>query len=357
MDDAQRAYAIYGPDLDCAKGHATRQQPPHMPYRSDIRIPRFILQYHSEIIIFMDFFFANAEPYLHSISEGYKFRTGEVTKNRSKATMLEGATKILNMYRSRGVKVIEIRGDGEFSCIQEDVPCRVSTAAPNTHVPEIERSIRTVKEGARTSQSALSFKRRPRLLNRGNIYSQIIGLNDFPADDGVSDTLLPATLITGRPARSYEEIMRVGYGEYVHGYVKTKNDMTPRAVGAIALYPANNGQGGWYFLSLKSGKRIICNQWDNAVICQEVIDRVHALADNEECDIQYETDNSMLFEWRPGQGAITFSEKEPEIIDEKGAAPIVPEMAEFHDDETNEFDTANDPDMIDVSPEEKLNEI
>ena len=131
------------------------------------------------------------------------------------------------------------------------MPCRVSTAAPNTHVPEIERSIRTVKAGARTSQSSLPFKQRPRLLNRGNIYSQIISLNDFPAENGVLDTLSPATLITGRPARSYEEIMRVGYGEYVHGYVETKNDMTPRAVGEIALYPANNGQGGWYFLSLK----------------------------------------------------------------------------------------------------------
>ena len=136
--------------------------------------------------------------------------------------------------------MIEIRTDGEFSCIQDNVPCRISTSAPNTHVPEVERSIRTVKEGAQTSQSAIPFKRRPRILNRGNIYSQIIGLNNFTAEDGVSDTLSPTTLITGRPERTYEEIMKTGHGEYVYGYVETKNDMTPRAVGAIALYPANN---------------------------------------------------------------------------------------------------------------------
>ena len=82
-------------------------------------------------------------------------------------------------------------------------------------------------------------------------------MNDFPAEDGVSDTLSPATLITGRPARTYDEIMKTGYGEYVHGYVETKNDMTPRAVGAIALYPAKNGQGGWYFFSLRSGKQVL----------------------------------------------------------------------------------------------------
>ena len=112
VDDAQRAYAIYGPDLDYAKGHTTRQQPPHFTYPSDIRIPCFILQYHSEVILFMDFFFVNAESYLHSISEGYKFRTGEATQDRSKATMLKGTIKILKMYRARGVKVTEIRTDG-----------------------------------------------------------------------------------------------------------------------------------------------------------------------------------------------------------------------------------------------------
>ena len=112
VEDAQRSYTIYGPDLDYSKGHDTRQQPPHLHYRKDIPIPRFILQYHSEITLFMDFFFANAESYLHSISEGYKFRTGKATPNRTKATMLKCVTNILRQYRSRGIKVIEISTDG-----------------------------------------------------------------------------------------------------------------------------------------------------------------------------------------------------------------------------------------------------
>ena len=79
-------------------------------------------------------------------------------------------SSILRQYRSREIKVIEIRTDGEFSCIQDNTPCHVATDAPGTHVPEIERSIRYVKEGARTFQSTLPFKKRPRLLNRDNIY-------------------------------------------------------------------------------------------------------------------------------------------------------------------------------------------
>ena len=128
--------------------------------------------------------------------------------------------------------------------------------------------------------------------------------------------------------------MKTGHGEYVHGYVETRNDMTPRDVGEIALYPANNGQGGWYFLSLQSGKRVLCNQWDDAVICQKVIDRVHYLADSEKQKIEYEKDDSMLFEWRQGQGAIEFNNNEPMMVNEDDEIPIVPELAEFHEDET-----------------------
>jgi len=162
-------------------------------------------------------------------------------------------------------------------------------------------------EGARTSQSSLPFKRRPRLLNRGNVYCQVA--NDFPTGDGLSDTLSPATFITGRPSPTYDEIMKVGHGDYVHAYTETKNDMSPRTVGAIALYPAKNGQGGWYFLSLRSGRRILCNQWKTAVICDKVIDRAHALAGAEVEKAKYEADDSMMFEWRPGQESIDFQQK------------------------------------------------
>ena len=149
----------------------------------------------------------------------------------------------------------------------------------------------------------------------------------------MSDTLSSAALITGRPSPTYDEIMKVGYGDYVHAYTETKNDMSPRAVGAIALYPAKNGQGGWYFLSLRSRKRILCNQWKNAVICDRVIDRVHALADAEVEKTRYEADNSMMFEWLPGQGSINFPTEDNtiEVIDE--APSIVPEPPQFHDED------------------------
>ena len=65
--------------------------------------------------------------------------------------MLKGINNIRQLYLSRGLKVVEIRADGEFQCLEADLsPCILNIAAPGEHVPEIERSIRTVKESTRT---------------------------------------------------------------------------------------------------------------------------------------------------------------------------------------------------------------
>jgi hypothetical protein len=61
--------------------------------------------------------------------------------------MLNGINTIRQLYMSRGLKIVEIQADGEFDCLCSDLsPCALNIAAPGEHVPEIERSIRTVKE-------------------------------------------------------------------------------------------------------------------------------------------------------------------------------------------------------------------
>ena len=51
---------------------------------------------------------------------------------------------------------------------------------------------------------------------------------------------------------------KMNFGEYVQ--VFNLNNITntnePRTTGAIVLYSSDNAQGGWYFMSLDTGKRI-----------------------------------------------------------------------------------------------------
>ena len=54
--------------------------------------------------------------------------------------------------------------------------------------------------------------------------------------------------------------------------------MTPRTIGAIALRPTGNQQGGHYFYSLMSGQRLHRTHWTELPMPAEAKDRVHALA-------------------------------------------------------------------------------
>lgn len=56
--------------------------------------------------------------------------------------------------------------------------------------------------------------------------------------------------------------------------------MTARTIGAIALRPTGNAQGGHYFYSLVTGRRVIRNQWTELPMPGDVIIRIQRMAEN-----------------------------------------------------------------------------
>jgi hypothetical protein len=54
--------------------------------------------------------------------------------------------------------------------------------------------------------------------------------------------------------------------------------MATRTTGAIALRPTGNTQGGYYFYSLGTGRRLNRNRWTAIPMPAKVIDRIHTLA-------------------------------------------------------------------------------
>ena len=54
--------------------------------------------------------------------------------------------------------------------------------------------------------------------------------------------------------------------------------MEPRKSGDISLRPSGNEQGGHYFLSLHTGKRILRNHWTILPMPNDVVDALHRLA-------------------------------------------------------------------------------
>jgi len=139
---------------------------------------------------------------------------------------------------------VDIHGDNEFQCIKEDMrPINMNITAPDGHVGEVERSIRTIKDRARSTVHGLPFKRLPRLFIRELVSHVIKSLNIFPYTNGISDSLSPSTIVTGQPPPDFNTL-RIEFGTYAQVYEDNNptNTQKARSLGAIALTPTGNAQ-------------------------------------------------------------------------------------------------------------------
>ena len=199
---------------------------------------------------------------------------------------------------ARGFTVAHIRGDGEFECIEPSIrPIQLYVAAKDEHIPEVERSIRTIKDAVRTTIYGLPYKFYPKIMLKHLIKHVCHLLNLFPSQNGVSSTLSPHSILTGQPTPSISDFP-LQFGEYVqvHNNPNISNTNAPRTTGAIALCQANTN-GGWYFLSLTTGARLTRYSWTVIPLSQDIIERVHALADDKINNLLL---NDPKFEYAPG---------------------------------------------------------
>ena len=77
---------------------------------------------------------------------------------------------------------------------------------------------------------------------------------------------------------SLRQALQVRVRTYVQIHEKHNNSMELRMSSSIALLPSGNEQGGHYFLSLHTGKRILRNHWTVFPMPNDVVDAVHRLA-------------------------------------------------------------------------------
>ena len=180
----------------------------------------------------------------------------------------------------RGFKLSIMLMDGEFEPLcghLADVHISLNTVSREEHVPEIERCIRTVKDQTRCVYNTLPFQQLPARIIVELVYSANFWLNSFPNADGVSDVLSPCTFVIGSTF-DYTKHCCLEFGTYVQTHEEHDNSMTTRTVGAIALWPTGNAQGGHYFYSLSTGCVLNQNRWTIIPMPADVIDQVHVMA-------------------------------------------------------------------------------
>ena len=332
IDDINRAETIYGPHIALLKGKMTRKTPSYKKDMQVIQLPSILIEHHPHDELNMDFLFVNGKPYLHTKSSKIKLLSIQACRGRGAKELQNGIEKVVKRYTDRGFNINAYRGDNEFEVLRNFVaPAPLQIVGADDHVGTIERSIRTIKERARCTCQSLPYQKMPKIMIDHLLELIVTNLNSFPAKTGISKTLSPAAIVLGTPKIECNNL-KLEFGTYVQAHVKSKNNLTTRSVAAICLRPSST-QGGYYFMSLVTGKRIHTSTWTELPIPDLVIERVHELANRQ--NAQNFIHGYPVFEWSPG---VPIDDEQSQKFDES--------YNEIHNDESSdsdyEFDSEDD---------------
>ena len=342
LDDLRRAEYIFGgPAVNLLKGK-TFYTPvnPNRPVER-IPLPPHILKTHPTDNLDIDFMYCQGAPYLLMKTAVVKFRaiqsfnrvsriiqrsnSRRITYKRGPMDIINGIEKVLGLLRARGFTVSIINADNEFQKLENRVSAHLEICATRQHIHRIERDVRSVKDRTRCFWVPLPFKKAPKLMVDECLIMVISCLNDFPSKNGISQTLSPASIVLGRDQMNGKHL-KATFGRYYEVYCGTDNTNRERRTSAICLRPSNS-QGGYYFLSLETGKKIHGYKFTELAMPNNVIDRIHELGENEGAE-DLDDDGCPIFEWELGTPV-------RELEDDEN-------LDDSHDGDTVDGDTGHD---------------
>ena len=294
-EDVTRANAIYGGTAEqLIVGKTVRKKSHNNKQVLRTPLPSTLVRHHPTEKLDIDFFYCDNAPYLLIRGRQIRFivgasfnrkklsATGRVTYYRPTDEIVKALNNTIALHNNRGFTIELVSGDNEFERIKGLVNATVEVCAANEHNPFIEREIRFVKDRQRCYWDKLPYKQVPKIMIDENLKDIIYWINQCVREGSISKDLSPGAVVEGRGPHN-AEYLSVTFGAYCLAYIGTKNNRNPRATRAIALRPSNS-RGGYHFMSLETGKRIHGFQWTELAITDEVIERVHELAEEQKAD-------------------------------------------------------------------------
>ena len=380
VQDAETAHKIWGKNIAALKGKTTRRKPAPVA-ENFVKIPLDIMKLHKEVFLMADLFFVNEIPFFLTFSRKICFTAVTHLSDRKGPEIFKAFKEIYHFYLHRGFRITTVHVDGEFASLKTDIEelpggPRVNLASAKEHVPEIERRIRVVKERCRATRHSLPFQRIPKLMMVHIVCNAVKLLNFFPTKGGVSDILSPRTIMTGETL-DFKKHLSLQFGQYcqVHEEDTPRNNQNPRTKGAISLGPSGNLQGGFKFMALNTGQKIVRRSWDVIPMPDTVIARVNALGRDQPEQITFTDRHGRLIGdvIIPGEDVEDAKDAEIPGVDE-GAVDHVelpgvdvaeqqdqqdveaPQDVEIYDLDNDEADPApiEDEPPVEVAPEEQL---
>ena len=142
---------------------------------------------------------------------------------------------------------------------------------------------------------SISYKKFINLMTKSLVQDMVTLLNMFPYKNWISNDLIPAAIILGSPNPYYNKL-RIAFGDYAQVHIGTTNNTKQITVVEITLR-SENKQGGYYFMSVYTGRQLHAYVWTELPINEQVIHRVYNLATKgKQPEIIW---GYTIFKWRP----------------------------------------------------------
>lgn len=276
--DVRRAKFIYGPPVPSLMGK-TKRSSPDTVNSPDVSLTPSTL---ADITLCADIFFVNGLAFFITISLRICLTTTKYLTDRKSTTVWQAMKATIAKYREHGFNVREVRCDGEenIGSIADELRLlgvKFNPTSKAEHEPVVERAVQTLKGTCRSLVHSLPYKLCSALLVY-MVYYATSCTNMFPKRGGVSD-LPPRQLLLGRSVDVSVE-GKLPFGAYVHTHEDNAmtNGMEARTVGAIALGPTGNYQGGYRFLNLSTWRVINRRSWTELPMPQDIIQQMNTKA-------------------------------------------------------------------------------
>ena len=280
---------IYGANVNSLKGKTVRKTEKHVREDATMDVPPYIMDRYSKISLSADIMYVNGVAFFVAISRHIKHISVIPIQKKNHKTMLSCIDKLKASYELRGFTITNLFMDNEFECLRSDLKkeerkIELNCVAADEHEPNIERSIRHMKERCRCTFASLNFKRLPRRLVVELVCTAVFWINSNPRLDGVHPTLSPRAIMTGHPLTIKN--VEFQYGEFVQATEpsktnSSKNNMDERTSDAIYCRPSGNHQGGFWVYKLSTAQLVHRNTAKPAHSSEAVAEQVERIAANE----------------------------------------------------------------------------
>jgi len=279
--DVVRTLDIEGKDLGNLKGKTVRSHVQSF----DSQVTRAKALVKEDQIMHIDLMFYNGCGYLLCIFTPLEYICVRKVKSRTTKELFEHIKRCVDHIKRSKLRVTVIRCDEESGIESEnmenllndyDSDIELDVAAGSESVGVAERKIRTVKERIRGYLNTLPYLT-DEVLEEWLCKYVVHYLNWTPTTNAM-DGRSPLERLSGRTIDASTDL-KFEFGEYVQlGDGETSNSMEERTRGALALMPAGNRDGSWYFLVLKSWRKVRRNKAVALPMPDEVIEYIDTKA-------------------------------------------------------------------------------